>query len=148
MTVSHGARRTSQTPGTKGHSTMTESNIIDRQTAANLIRQSGGKLIGVTFIKRGDRKRMRSTPVEQLPRRRLVGRLASTVTVDKTGDGARYNFNDHDLIPLYEFVTNPETTRDDRGRFIGGGSMARQYRAVPVEGIESIRVGGKTFLVR
>lgn len=120
---------------------------ISRHEAETMIRRSGGKLVGVTFIKRGDRKRMRSTPVDQLPRRRLVGRLAETVTVDKTGEGAKYNFHDHGLIPMLEFVTDPATPRNAKGHFVGGGNLGRQYRNVPVEGIEEIRVGGKVFRV-
>ena len=120
--------------------------IIDRQTAENMLRNSAGKLVGVTFVKRGDRKKMGNTPYHLLPRRRLVGRLG--VQDNLTGDGPKYNPNAHGLVTLFEFVTNPATTRGDKGHFIGNGNMSGQYRNIPVEGIEEIRCGGEVFQVQ
>jgi hypothetical protein len=81
---------------------------------------------------------MSTTPYHKLPRRRLVGRLG--VSKDVTGAGAKYDAKSHNLVTLCEFVP----VRGDRGRFAGSD---RQYRNVPVEGIESIRIGGKAFQV-
>ena len=120
-------------------------NVITQDHAANMIRSSGGRLFGVTFIKRSDRKRMAGVPVAGLPRRRMVARRG--VTKGVTGEGAKFDPTTLGLITVHEFVTQPDTTRGDRGRFAGGGNLATQFRHVPIEGIEELRIGGETFRV-
>lgn len=107
---------------------------ITTNEAASMIRESQGKLFGVTFIKR-------STGSS----RHMVARVG--VSQGVTGEGQKFNPRDHNLLNVYEFVTQPDTTRDNVGRFIGGGNMAKQFRCVPIENIRQLRIAGKEFQV-
>jgi len=121
--------------------------VIDRQTAESMIRGSNGKLVRVTFVKRSDRRKMASTPYDRLPRRVLTGRTG--VKHNLTGKGMAYDPKSQGLITLFEHVIDPsKITRDARGRFTSNGFAGGQYRHVPVEGIEEIVIGGKTFKVQ
>jgi len=110
-------------------------NTITQPKAAEMIRQSGGKLFSVEFIKRKDGSR-----------RRMVARTG--VRKGVTGEGPKFNPADHYLLTVHEFVTQPETTRDAAsGQFIGGGNMATQFRSVPIDGIVRLRIAGTTYNV-
>lgn len=107
---------------------------ISRDQAADMIRRSGGKLFSVVFMKRSTK-----TP------RRMVARLG--VKKGVTGEGQAFNPADHYLITVHEFVTAPDTIRSENGRFIGGGNMGTQFRQIAIEGIMSLRIGGKDYTV-
>lgn len=110
-------------------------NVITTNEAANLIKSSGGKVFGVTFIKRST-----GSP------RHMVARTG--VRKDVTGEGKRFDPAAHNLLTVHEFVTDPDTTREgDSGHFIGNGNMGTQWRHVPVENITGLRIGGKKFQV-
>lgn len=114
----------------------TKEPVITTSEAADRIRKSGGKLFGVTFIKRSTR-----SP------RHMVARTG--VRKGVTGDGKRFDPNAHNLLTVHEFVTDPETTREDvSGQFIGNGNMGTQFRHVPIENIRELRIGGKRFKVQ
>lgn len=108
---------------------------IDCREAARLIHNSKGKLFSVLFTKRTTG----ST-------RRMVGRIG--VRKGVTGTGPNYNAKDHDLIRVHEFVTAEDTLRNPKGHFVGGGNLQTQWRAVPIEGIQELRLGGKTYRVQ
>lgn len=114
--------------------------IIDRNEAARMIRQSGGKIFSVTFIKRTDRKKMPYASESQLPRRRMVARLG--VTQGVTGQGKAFRDSDHDLITAFELVTG---NRDAKGRLQNGG---RHFRHIPIEGIRELKIAGQEYTVR
>jgi hypothetical protein len=116
---------------------------ITQNEAAEMIRTSGGKLFSVTFTKRSDRRKMGDSP--NLPRRRMVARTG--VRKDVTGEGQKFDPKAHGLIVVHEFVTQPDTTRGEKGHFAGGGNLATQFRNVPIEGIEELRIQGKVFQV-
>lgn len=119
---------------------------ISQADAARMIRNSGGKLFSVTFVKRGDRKKMATTPYEKLPRRRLIGRVG--VTQDVTGAGKKFNDDDHGLLTVREFVSHRDKTPNRRKNLQPAIRCEKmQWRAVPIEGIESLRIGGKEFQV-
>ena len=107
---------------------------ITKDQAADLVRNSNGKLVSVTFIKRSTGSR-----------RRMVCRVG--VSKGVTGEGKKFNARDHDLLTVHEFVTDPDTTRGEGGKFAGGGNMTTQFRHIPIEGIVEVRTGGKTFQV-
>lgn len=110
--------------------------VIDKRAAESMIRQSGGKLFSVTFIKRSNGAR-----------RRMTARLG--VTQGVTGAGKAFNERDHDLITVHEFVTDPRSIqRDEKGRIQGGTLVAGQFRHVPVEGIINLKLGGQEYEVR
>jgi hypothetical protein len=122
--------------------------VISQTEAATLIRNSGGKFFGVTFVKRGDRKKMgKGVPYNRLPRRRLTGRTG--VTQDVTGAGKKFNDRDHNLLTVREFVVERATTPHARKNLLPTvATTDMQWRAVPIEGIEELRIGGKVFQVR
>jgi hypothetical protein len=107
---------------------------ISKQEAAEMIRGTNGKLFGVTFIKRSTGSK-----------RRMTARLG--VSKGVTGEGQKFNPRDHDLITVHEFVTDPNTSRDEKGHFSGAGSMATHFRNIAIEGITEVRIGGKIFQV-
>lgn len=107
---------------------------ISKNVAADMIRNSNGKLFRVTFTKRSTGSK-----------RRMVARTG--VRKGVTGDGLKFNPRDHDLLTVHEFVTDPATSRRTNGKFVGKGNMGTQFRHVPVEGITELRIGGKDFLV-
>ena len=104
------------------------STVITRPVAVALIKGSGGKLFSVTFIKRKDRSR-----------RRMTARMG--VKKGVTGEGLAFNPADHDLLTVHEFVTAPAR---ERGRV---RNLETQWRSIPIEGIVTLKVGGKTFEV-
>lgn len=114
--------------------------VISQKAAAQLIKNSDGRIFSVTFVKRGDRKKMASTPYDRLPRRTMTGRFGATVNKDKTGAGKSFKDSDHGLLTVYEFVSG----RVARGRF---GNNSTQWRAVPIEGIEKLSIRGMAFQV-
>jgi hypothetical protein len=109
-------------------------NTIKTTEAAELIRNSGGKVFSATVIKRSTGSL-----------RRMTGRLG--VSKGVTGAGATYNAKDHDLIRVSEFVTAENTPRNEKGQFAGNGNMKVQFRALAIEGIRSLKIGGKSFKV-
>ena len=104
--------------------------LISQDTAAELIRTSKGKIFSVTFIKRSTGSL-----------RRMVGRTG--VKQGVTGDGKAFNPKDHNLLTVFELVTNPE--RGERGQL---RNMGKQFRHVSIEGITSLRIAGKEFQVQ
>jgi len=109
---------------------------ITQEQAAARIRQSRGRLFGVTFVKRSDGSL-----------RNLTGRRGVTAGVKGGGSGSKFNAAAHNLLTVAEFVTDEDTPRDAKGRFNGAGSLGYQYRHIPIEGIRSLRIGGETFAV-
>lgn len=107
---------------------------VTESEAVRLMKGTKGKLFSVSFVKR-------STGSV----RRMVCRLG--VRQGVTGQGQAFNPADHSLLTVSEFVTNPETTRGQRGKFVGGGNMGTQFRNIPFEGVVSFRIGGTTFEV-
>ena len=107
---------------------------ITTSEAEELIRNSGGKIFSATFIKRSTGSL-----------RRMTGRVG--VSKGVTGAGSNYNAKDHDLIRVSEFVTAEHTPRDKKGQFAGNGNMKTQFRAIAIEGIRSLKIGGKSFKV-
>jgi hypothetical protein len=110
-------------------------NSITTQEAAKMIRGSNGKIFSATVIKRTTGSL-----------RRMTGRLAVTPKTPSEA-GANYNAKDHDLIRVSEFVTAEHTERNAKGQFTGKGNMKVQYRALAIEGIRSLKIGGKSFAV-
>lgn len=107
---------------------------INTKEAAKLIRNSGGKVFSATIVKRTTGSL-----------RRMTARLG--VSKGVTGAGASYNAKDHDLIRVSEFVTSETTERNEKGQFTGNGNMKVQFRAIAIEGIRSLKIGGKSFTV-
>jgi hypothetical protein len=101
---------------------------ISCRVAADLIRKSGGKLFSVQFRKRRDGSL-----------RRMTARTG--VRKGVTGEGQTFNPADHDLLTVHEFVTDPAR---ERGRV---RNLETQWRSVPIEGIQTLKLGGKTFEV-
>jgi hypothetical protein len=64
-----------------------------------------------------------------------------------TGEGLAFNPANHNLITVCEFVTDPDTDRDNRGRYNGHGNADLQFRHIPIEGIEEIRIEGERYTV-
>ena len=119
------------------------SETITTKEAARRVRESGGKLFGVTFIKRSTGSR-----------RHLVGRIAPKGgwKTGTKGGSLKFNPADHDLLHVREFVTDPQTTRlggdgKDRSQFVGNGNIGTQFRHVPIENIRELRIGGQRFTV-
>lgn len=101
---------------------------ISTSQAADMIRTSKGKIFSVTFIKRSTGSK-----------RRMVGRTG--VTQGVTGEGKAFNAADHDLLTVFELVTDPIR---EKGRV---RNMGKQWRHVSIEGITSLRIAGKEFQV-
>lgn len=114
---------------------MTEVLTISEAEAVKLMKASKGKLFTVTFVKR-------SKPGVV---RRMTCRLG--VRKEVTGAGQSFDPAAHSLLTVFEFVTNPETSRGQRGRYVGGGNLAGQYRNIPFEGIVSLKTGGRFYRV-
>ena len=104
--------------------------MISQSQAADMIRTSKGKIFSVTFIKRSTGSK-----------RRMVGRTG--VTQGVTGTGKAFNAADHDLLTVFELVTDP--TRGTRGQL---RNMGKQWRHVSIEGITSLKMAGKEFQVQ
>lgn len=102
--------------------------IITQREAARLMRTSGGRIFSVSFIKRSNGAR-----------RRMIGRMG--VTQGVTGEGKKFNDRDHDLVTVFELVGAGQNAQ---GRHANGG---KQFRHVPIEGIESLRIAGTEYEV-
>jgi len=107
---------------------------ITKDQAADLIRGSKGKLFSVRFTKRSN-----GAP------RKMVGRLGVRKGVN--GNGQPFTPGDHNLLVVHEFVTDPDTTRGEGGKFAGGGNMTTQFRHIPIERITGLKISGKIFQV-
>jgi len=107
---------------------------ITTKEAARLIRNSAGKIFCVIVTKRSTGSL-----------RRMTGRVG--VRKGVTGAGPQYNAKDHDLIRVSEFVTSENTLRNKKGQFSGNGNTKVQFRAIAIEGIRSLKIGGKSFTV-
>jgi hypothetical protein len=107
--------------------------MVTENEAVRLMKGTKGKLFSVLFVKR-------TKPGVQ---RRMVCRLG--VKQGVTGQGQSFDPASHSLLTVAEFVTNPETTRGQRGKFVGSGSLGMQFRNIPFEGLKSIRIQGTTF---
>ena len=103
---------------------------ITTKEAACMIRNSGGKLFRVEFEKRTKPGAIR----------RMTGRVGDRK--DVKGTGQAFNPADHDLLTVYEFVTDP--SRDERGRV---RCMATQWRSIGIERIRRLKMNGVTFEV-
>jgi hypothetical protein len=90
---------------------------ITKSKAAHLIETSGGKLFGVTFIKRSDGSR-----------RRMTARRGVMKGVN--GTGKSFSATAHGLLTVCEFT--------------GGYS---QFRHIPIEGIQYLKIRGEAFQV-
>lgn len=113
-------------------------NTISKSQAANLIRNSSGKVFGVSFVKRGDGS------IRHMRARIGVSRYVN-------GQGRNYNPANHDLIGVYEFVTNPFTPRNGKGQFVGDGGLPMErkgYKSIPIDSIYRLKIGGKEYVVR
>jgi hypothetical protein len=108
---------------------------VTESEAVRLMKGTKGKLFSVVFEKR----------TKPGVTRRMVCRLG--VRKGTTGAGQSFDPAAHSLLTVSEFVTNPDTIRGQRGKFVGGGSMGTQFRNIPFEGIVSFRIGGTTFEV-
>jgi len=109
--------------------------VVTESEAVRLMKGTKGKLFSVVFEKR----------TKPGVTRRMVCRLG--VRKGVTGQGQAFDPAAHSLMTVSEFVTNPDTTRGQRGKFVGGGNMGTQFRNIPFEGIVSFRIGGTTFEV-
>jgi len=92
--------------------------VINEATALEMIENSGGKIFGLTFIKRSNGRQ-----------REMTARKG--VKQGVTGEGQPFDVKAAGLTTVCEFTA-------DHGW---------QFRNVPVEGIVSIRMQGVTFLV-
>ena len=108
-------------------------NVITQSEAATMIRQSGGKLFGVTFLTRKNRNLRRMT---------ARVRPKNGWKTGVTGEGMKMNPADHDVIPVREFVTSPE--RGPKGHY---RNLLTQFRCVSIEGITRLRVAGTEYKV-
>jgi hypothetical protein len=108
---------------------------VTESEAVRLMKGTKGKLFSVVFGKR----------TKPGVTRRMVCRLG--VRKGVTGEGQKFDPASHSLLTVSEFVTQPDTTRGQHGKFIGGGNMGTQFRMIPFEGIISFRIGGVAFEV-
>jgi hypothetical protein len=109
---------------------------ITRQKAVTLIRESGGKLFGVEFIKRSNGAL-----------RRMTARLG--VRKGVSGIGSLIVPSDHGLITVCEFVSDRETASNSRpGLLPAAVCIGTQFRFIPIEGIRKLRIGGKSYQVQ
>jgi len=104
-------------------------NVISQSEAARMIRQSGGKLFGVSFVTRGKGNL-----------RRMTARTG--VRKGTTGEGKRFNAADLGLLTVHEFVT--DENRSDKGHY---RNLTTQFRHVAIEGIQRLKVGGTEYTV-
>lgn len=120
---------------------------ISRQEAARLIREeSKGRFFGVTFVKRGDRKAMPSTPYDRLPRRTMQAR--SVWSKDGLGP-ATYDAGAHGLIRVEEFVSVRDNEPHANPNLLPCvRTEGKQFRVIPVEGIEELRMSGEVYRVQ
>ena len=93
---------------------------IDRNNAAALIRNSGGRIFSVTFRKRTGGRELR----------KMLARVGARNKVN--GAGARYSFRRKNLIPVY-------TMHND--------ASPNAWRCISIEGIETLCIDGATFQV-
>ena len=102
---------------------------ISHKQAEDLMRATAGRLFRVNFIKRGN-----DAP------RRLIGRLGVQKGVN--GEGMKFNPRDLNLLVVHEFV--------GAGQGAGGrhSNLGTQFRMVPLERVEALRVGGQEYEVR
>ena len=100
-------------------------NIIDRSRATQIIENSGGKILSVTFRKRSD-----GTV------RHLTGRLGVTIGVN--GQGKPFNAQARGLITIYELLNLPGQRN---------GKRAGQWRHIPIEGIRSVKANGEEYAI-
>jgi len=107
--------------------------LISETEAVKLIRNTKGKLFSVTFEKR----------TKPGVIRRMVARTG--VRQGVTGQGQSFDPASHSLVTVAEFVTQPDTTRGQAGKFVGSGSMGTQFRNIPFEGIRTLRIRGQTY---
>lgn len=112
---------------------MSEKIVITEAEAVKLMRNTKGKLFSVVFEKR----------TKPGVIRRMVCRTG--VRKGVSGEGQSFNPADHSLLTVHEFVTIPDTTRGQRGRFVGNGNMGTQFRHVAFEGIRTLRIAGKEY---
>lgn len=109
---------------------------ISQDEAFDLIRGSKGKLFSAKFEKR----------TKPGVIRRMVARTG--VRKGVTGEGQSFNPRDHGLVTVHEFVTAPNTVRNEKGQFAGGGNLITQFRNIPAEGLRELRIGGKTYQIQ
>jgi len=108
---------------------------ITTEQAAGLIRSSKGKLFRVTFEKRGAAGAIRH----------MTARVGVWNPQYVKGEGQKFNPADHNLLTVFEFVTDPSTVRDANGRFAGSGNMACQWRSIGIERIRKLKMNGEVF---
>ncbi len=104
--------------------------VISETVAARMIRNSGGKLFGVTFVKADGNTR------------KLVGRRGVTAGVKGTGTPEPVG-----IIRITEFVTRAETARDSKGHFAADGNATTQWRSFRLDRLQELRMSGKTYQV-
>ncbi len=104
--------------------------VITEQVAARMIRNSGGKLFGVTFVKADGHTR------------KLVGRRGVTAGVNGNGTPEPVG-----IIRVHEFVTRATTARNAKGHFDGAGNAVTQWRSFRLDRLQELRMSGKVFKV-
>lgn len=110
---------------------------ITTNEAAQLIRGSKGKLFRITFEKRKAPGAIRH----------MTARVGVWNPRYVKGEGQKFNPADHNLLTVFEFVREPATVRDERGRFAGSGNMACQWRSLGIERIRRLKMNGEVFEV-
>ncbi len=97
--------------------------IITNDKAADLIRNSNGKVFSVTFVKRSD---------GTLRQGRF--RFGPSVNVGRVGGSAPYDFGSKRLIPVYRMAGDSSESDGKR-------------RTIPIEGITKLTIEGKEYKV-
>jgi hypothetical protein len=99
---------------------------ITTQRAAELIRNSNGKMFTVTVKKRSNGKL-----------RTMNGRLGVTKFLNPQATRRNYTPANHNIIPIAENVPGNRGTDDDN----------MQYRAIAIEGIKRLKINRMEFTV-
>ena len=99
--------------------------ITSRNDVVSKIFSSNGKIMSVQFIKRTDGTI-----------RVLRGRLG--VKAGVKGIGAIYDFKENGLIPIH--LMNGDENRSD--------DAFKNWRTIPIEGVQSVTVDGITYEVK
>ena len=102
--------------------------IINTLEAERMMRATGGKLFAVRFDKRSN-----GAP------RRMTARLG--VRKGVTGEGKKFNDNDHNLITVNEFVSHRDNDNLHR-------CETTQFRSIPLERVTWLKVRGTEYQVK
>ena len=97
-------------------------NVISRDEAVQKIRESNGTIFSVTFRKRTTNE-LRTM------------RCRTNVRAEVPGAGMKYDREEKKLLGAY-LMAGDENRTD-----------AKNWRSIPEEGIQSLKIGGETFTV-